>query len=230
MVNVKPIEKGTRFWKLVTLWEVWHIWRYVAEKCLCDCWTVKWITRNHLRRWASKSCWCWMIESSRRTMIKMCTKHWMFWTRIYDIYRSIYGRCYNKNCPNFFRYWGRGIKCEWESFEDFYRDMWESYEAHVKEYWEMQTSIDRINNDGNYSKENCRRATKIEQWNNRRTNRLIEYEWKTYTITNLARKFNLPWWILNTRLRRWWDLEKALMTPKIIQRQEKKESDLSTNK
>lgn len=213
MVNAKPIEKGTRFWKLVTLWEVWHIWTYVAEKCLCDCWTVKWITRNHLRRWATKSCWCLLAERARESMAKMNTKHWMFWTRIYDIYLWVRGRCYNKNYPGFFRYWGRGIKCEWNNFEDFYKDMWESYDAHVKEYWEKETTIDRIDSNWNYCKDNCRRATHKEQANNMRTTRFITYKWDTLPLTAMCEKYNVKYDVVRNRLTKWWDVIRAIEEP-----------------
>jgi hypothetical protein len=46
--------------------------------------------------------------------------------------------------------------------------MWESYEIHVKEYWEKNTTIDRINPNLNYCKENCRWATWKEQSLNKR--------------------------------------------------------------
>lgn len=214
MPNYKHIEKGTRFWKLVTLWEREKRKSWIYEKCLCDCWTVKWITRNHLRRWASKSCWCWLIENSRKSMIKMNTKHWMFWTRIYEIYLWICGRCYNKNYTNFFRYWGRGIKCEWDKFEDFYKDMWESYEAHVKEYWEKETTIDRIDSNWNYCKDNCRRATHKEQANNTRRTRIIAYKWDVLPLTAMCEKYNVKYDVVRNRLSKWWSVEDAIEKPK----------------
>lgn len=45
--------------------------------------------------------------------------------------------------------------------------MWESYEAHVKEYWEKDTTIDRIDVNWDYCKDNCRWATYKEQFENR---------------------------------------------------------------
>lgn len=48
--------------------------------------------------------------------------------------------------------------------------MWKSYESHVKEFWEKNTTIDRIDTDWDYCKDNCRRATMKEQQNNRRNN------------------------------------------------------------
>ena len=214
MSNAKPIEKGTRFWMLVTMWEVWHIWRYVAEKCLCDCWTVKWITRNHLKMWASKSCWCnnRRLASERLSRRK---KHGKSWNKLYLKYLNIKDRCNNEKSFWYKFYGGRGIKCERESFEDFYRDMWESYEAHVKEYGERGTTIDRIDVNWNYCKENCRWATMKEQANNRRNNTYVTYKWDTDTLANLCDKYWLDYILVKNRLMKWWTLEDAFEIPKV---------------
>lgn len=58
--------------------------------------------------------------------------------------------------------------------------MWESYIKHVKQYWEKDTTIDRIDVNWNYCKENCRRATPKEQMNNMRENVPMGYNWKKY--------------------------------------------------
>lgn len=213
----KPFTKWDKIWRLTALWEsesriVWQH-RLVYEKCVCDCWIVKWISRNHLRRWNIKSCGCLNREKVREKMIKMKTKHWMFWTRFYSIYYWINTRCNKKNDAGYKRYWWRWIKCMRKNFEDFYGDMYESYLSHVKEYWEENTTIDRINNDWNYCKENCRRATRKEQMNNRRCNKILFYEWKRYTQQELCDYVWLPKYILMSRLKKWWDLERAIKEP-----------------
>lgn len=126
-------------------------------------------------------------------MVKWHFIHWLWsWkNRFCRIYQWIRRRCKNKNDRAYPRYWGRWIQIKRNSIEEFYVDMHESYIRHCEEYWEKNTTIDRIDTNWHYSKENCRWATVKEQNNNRRDNSHVEIDWVQYTPTTFAEKFKI---------------------------------------
>lgn len=140
-------------------------------------------------------------------------KHGMEGTRLYRIYEQMRARCLRKTSPAYKWYGDRGIRCEWEDFVSFMRDMRESYDEHVRIYGTKDTQIDRIDNNGNYSKENCRWATSREQGKNRRDNVRLTYNGETQTISDWARKVGMANRTLWARLNRGWSLEKSLTKP-----------------
>lgn len=78
------------------------------------------------------------------------------------IYAGIKHRCNNPNDKCYKYYWWKWVKCLRKTFEDFYNDMHTSYKEHYDKYGEMDTQIDRIDNNWNYCKSNCRRVTAKE--------------------------------------------------------------------
>ena len=107
--------------------------------------------------------------------------------RFYEIYCGIRRRCkWTAGWDTNKWYFDKGIKNEWNTFEDFKNDMYDSYLDHVKKYWEKQTSIDRIDWNWNYCKDNCRWATCTEQNKNRYITNYVEYNWKRYSAWELA--------------------------------------------
>ncbi len=133
-------------------------------------------------------------------------KHGKTDTREYKIWEGIRKRCKNKNVLFYANYGGRGIQVEWNNFEEFFRDMGLAPS--------LDHSIDRIDNNGNYSKENCRWATAFEQMNNRRNNILITFDNKTKTAAQWAEITGIDRGTIVSRIKKYgWSTERALSTP-----------------
>ena len=100
---------------------------------------------------------------------------------LYRLWLGMKSRCLNVNNKSYPRYGGRGIKvCErWMTFANFVEDMGERPPG---------TSLDRINNDGNYELSNCRWATVYEQSQNRSTNRNLTVNGETYCLSEWSRR------------------------------------------
>ena len=89
--------------------------------------------------------------------------------RFYQIWCDMRKRTTNPNSSEWDNYGGRGISSEeYKFFIDFFDDMYQSYAEHKIKYGEKDTTLDRINPNGDYTKSNIRWATRIEQQNNTR--------------------------------------------------------------
>lgn len=129
-------------------------------------------------------------------------------TSTYNVWCSMRQRCDNPNNQRYADYGGRGIKvCErWQKFENFLADMGArpKYPAHT---------LERRDNDGDYTPGNCRWATYEEQQNNKRNNHRLTYQGETMTVAEWARKLGVRDQLLRVRLHRGWDLERVLSPP-----------------
>ena len=115
-------------------------------------------------------------------------------------------RCSNPNHVAFARYGGRGIRVveRWETFANFLADMGERPPG---------TSLDRIDNDGDYTPQNCRWATARQQQSNTIKVRRLDYQGHTASLAEWARKVGIRESTLRERLRRGWDVGRALTAP-----------------
>lgn len=133
-------------------------------------------------------------------------------SRFYRIWIRVKERCDNPNIFAYTDYGGRGIKYLWSSFEEFRKDMYEEYQSHVKKFGENNTSIERINNNGNYCKENCKWATRIEQGRNKRNSRLVTFNGKNMSLFDWEKETKIPYKVIHSRIRDGWSIKRSLTT------------------
>lgn len=116
-------------------------------------------------------------------------------------------RCLNPKHKSYGGYGGRGITvCEkWLQFEGFYEDMGEKPEG--------KYSLDRIDNNGGYSKDNCRWVDSKTQSNNKRNNVMLAIDGVTQSLTLWAEHYNISPITVRSRLKLGWDTIDALTRP-----------------
>ena len=125
--------------------------------------------------------------------------------KLRTVFSSMKSRCENPLMGSYLIYGGRGIKCEWKSASEFVQDMVSGYREGL--------TIERINNEGNYCKGNCRWANRTEQANNRRSNSFVSFRGATLTLAQWGRKTGIDQRLIRERLKRGWSIQKAITTP-----------------
>lgn len=166
---------GKKFGRLTVLDEYKKVKNGTEWKCKCDCGNVTFVYRGKLTTGQKKSCGC--LNKSLNGL----SKH-----KLYSIYHNIKDRCYNSNCHAYNNYGGRGIKMcdEWlDGFLTFYN--WA-----IDNGYQEGLSIDRIDNDGDYTPENCQwialgeNVGKANKHNHRR-----KTKYKYYAISPNGEKY-----------------------------------------
>jgi hypothetical protein len=177
--------------------------------CSCSCGNKTKVSGGQLVSGGTKSCGC----QKRERIIKQSTKHGNAKRKNqspeYRAWCSLKSRCFNPAAINYHSYGGRGIKvCDrWlHSFENFLADMGNKPSKHH--------TIDRINNDGDYSPDNCRWTTKFEQDANKSNNLLITCNGETHPAFVWAKLTGINRQTIISRINQLnWSAEKALTTP-----------------
>lgn len=171
---------------------------------ICKCGNLIDTRLIYIKRGETKSCGCFLNDN--RSIFS--TTHGLSKSLEYKIWDSMIQRCTNPNNKNYPNYGGRGIKIcdEWkDSFENFLKDIGK---RPSKDY-----SLDRIDNNGNYCKENCRWATAKEQANNRCTNLNITYKKQTKTLSEWAVILKMNYRTLQNRYNNGWAVERIFTQP-----------------
>ena len=153
--------------------------------CKCDCGNEIIATQNTLTTNHTRSCGCLAHDKISTLAQRTLLKHGMTDTAEYRCWCHILSRCSNPNVPSYHDYGERGISvCDrWkESFSNFYEDMGKRPDG---------TTLDRIDVNGNYCKENCRWATLEQQANNKRSNVFVKFNGKNLTLSQVARKLGI---------------------------------------
>ena len=166
-------------------------------KCQCECGNICSVRLCHLTSGKTTSCGCYQQECRGKNSIT----HGDSKTSFYRRYRKIRERCFDKNNKSYNDYGGRGITCEWNTYEDFKNDMYDSYLEAVKIYGD-NISIDRIDNDKNYCKENCRWTNSETQNNNKRNVVKVIHEDGTFeTFAQISKRLDIKHKTLDSRYR-----------------------------
>jgi hypothetical protein len=130
--------------------------KYYVAVCLCDCGVEKEILAPSVMAGHTKSCGCYNLDALSINK----RKHGLSKSRVYRIWRHMRNRCHLLTHPRYAEWGGRGITvCErWHTFENFLDDMGQPPDGY---------SIDRIDNNSGYFKDNCRWSDKYEQAQNK---------------------------------------------------------------
>lgn len=179
--------------------------KHVLYECKCDCGTTQMVRRGNLVRGKSVCCRNCSVKKNPRYHGKS-----RIGNKLYGLWNTIKTRCNNPRREKYRRYGGRGIKIcpEWEN--DFVA--FEKWALGQKGSEKPFCQIDRIDNDGPYSPENCRFVSNSVNSHNRSTTRLVTafgetkclVEWERDDRCVVARK------TIYNRLQAGWTPERAI--------------------
>ena len=196
-----------RFGRLVVQSELGSIKGRKHWSCICDCGKSIVASTQNLNLGRVTSCGCARIKHNASR-----GKH-----PLYQVWLSMRERCNNPKCKNYDRYGGRGIKVDprWDDFNQFVADMGERPPGH---------SIERKDNDGDYTPKNCRWATQREQVLNSSRPKWITVDGVTKHLSGWAADLGIRPEVITQRINTYgWTPERAVTTPKLRRR-----ADLAT--
>jgi hypothetical protein len=170
-------------------------------RCHCECGNIVVVLGASLRKGNTASCGC----LQRAAAASAATTHGMYKSAEYRSWQGMKARCHDPANKAYFNYGARGVAvCDrWRnSFAAFLEDMGPKPSP--------THSLDRIDNNGDYSPDNCRWATREQQQNNLRTNRMLTYNGKTQSLSRWAKELGIRRKTIGNRLSTGCSAEEAL--------------------
>ena len=168
----------------------------------CECGKIKSVNKRSVLRGRTASCGC------LRT--KTITKHGLSGEKLYTIWNSMRVRCHNESSYTYKHYGGRGISVcdEWKD------NVRAFFEWAMNSGYEEGLTIDRIDNDGDYSPSNCRFVTLKINANNKRSTIFLNIGNQKISLQDASVKFKLNPDTLYQRIHKLkWDHKKAVSKP-----------------
>lgn len=172
--------------------------------CRCDCGREVVVLADNVNRGLTSSCGC----RNREVAATRMKKHGHTRGPEHRTWLRIRARCSNPAAVSYARYGGRGIRvcARWNDTETGFA----AFLADMGPRPSPAHSIERKDNDGPYSPGNCRWATRIEQANNKRSNRRVTFRGETLTVAQWARRVGLSREAVKQRLAAGWSIERTL--------------------
>jgi hypothetical protein len=204
-LSVRQVVVGSRFgrWTVVSAPDAAPANKRRCE-CRCDCGTIRAVLCVGLVSRNSQSCGCLKNQIVRANQ----TKHGLYRAREYRTWVGMKARCLNPKHTSYDRYGGRGITvCErWaSSFENFIQDMGVAPSD--------KHELDRKNNDGHYTPENCRWATETEQARNTSFNVRYTHDGQTKPLSEWLELYGIDRGTVKHRLRNGMSFSEAISNP-----------------
>lgn len=197
---------GRTFGRLTVIASAESLHRQRRYLCRCECGVEKPVAASHLIHSRTRSCGCLATEMKRmpgRGVVHGCSNH-----PEYASFRAMLSRCHNPRDEAFEYYGGRGISvCDrWRrSFEAFLQDM-----GPRPTVLGRKASLDRRDNDGDYTPANCYWASLHQQARNKRSNHVIEFQNQKLCLAEWAEVTHIKAPTIRRRLRLGWSVERAL--------------------
>jgi hypothetical protein len=182
----------------------------VLWRCTCQCGAEVVRAASYLRNHEKKGIKAACPDCAHGANSTASTQKKLRW-----VWKQLRQRCFNPNNAQFDDYGGRGISvcARWSHFAEFFTDMASSYEGGM--------TIDRIDNNKDYSPENCRWVSRQTQNRNRRDNNFLDTPKGRMTVTDAAKAFGINEKTLRTRVNRGWPTRRCLIPPTTSKRYKK---------